>query len=72
MIKNALIENQVFSHSCITCGTGDAPFGFGVDMRKGVKGQWYCRAHKAIGEARGGIPADYTPPAAPARQGVLV
>ena len=34
-----------FIHRCCKCG-GDAPFGFGVSLRLGRLGTWYCANHK--------------------------
>jgi hypothetical protein len=34
-----------FIHRCCKCG-GDGPFGFGVSLRRGKLGTWYCAYHK--------------------------
>lgn len=47
-----------FDHPCCVCGQPDAPFGFGVFLRHGVKGLWYCADHKADGDAGCGMPSD--------------
>jgi hypothetical protein len=43
-----------FLHFCVECGRWGA-FGYGVDLRKGRLGQWYCAAHRpeATAGARG-------------------
>jgi hypothetical protein len=35
-------------HSCFVCGQ-PARFGFGVQIRQGKKGQWFCAAHRPQG-----------------------
>jgi hypothetical protein len=34
-----------FIHRCCKCGEG-APFGFGLSLRRGRLGTWYCANHK--------------------------
>jgi hypothetical protein len=36
-------------HRCTVCGQS-APFGYGVSLRHGREGEWYCAAHR--GQAR--------------------
>jgi len=36
--------NGVLTHFCVECGRF-ARFGFGVRLRMGKMGQWYCREH---------------------------
>lgn len=47
-----------FDHPCCICGDPVAPFGFGVDVLHGLKGLWYCAAHKDAGEQGFGLPGD--------------
>lgn len=34
--------SKPFEHPCVVCGTPDAPYGYGVNLRTGNKGKWYC------------------------------
>jgi hypothetical protein len=36
-----------FIHHCCKCG-GEAPFGFGVSLRRGRLGIWYCANHRPL------------------------
>lgn len=51
MVKLASSGATVFLHPCSRCGAPDAPFGSGVNLRKGILGTWLCspcrRAPKA-------------------------
>jgi hypothetical protein len=38
-------ENGVLLHFCVECGRS-GPFGFGVSLRRGQLGRWYCRDHR--------------------------
>lgn len=38
-------KTQILWHPCAVCGKPYAPFGFGVDMRHGKLGTWYCGEH---------------------------
>ena len=44
---------MVFRHPCFVCGSPDAPFGHGVNLRLAVAskdpakaGKWFCSEHK--------------------------
>jgi hypothetical protein len=37
--------DRVFLHFCVECGAYGA-FGYGVNLRAGRLGRWYCRAHR--------------------------
>jgi hypothetical protein len=37
--------DRVFLHFCVECGAYGA-FGYGVNLRVGRLGRWYCRAHR--------------------------
>jgi hypothetical protein len=39
---------RVFLHFCAECGAYGA-FGYGVNLRAGQLGRWYCAAHRSIG-----------------------
>lgn len=41
---------HMFMHPCAVCGAEHAPFGFGVELRKGKPGVWLCREHKDKGD----------------------
>lgn len=36
---------KVFWHPCKVCGLPYAPFGRGVDSRRGKMGEWFCADH---------------------------
>jgi hypothetical protein len=38
-------KNGVFLHFCVECGRS-GPFGYGVRLRAGQLGRWYCREHR--------------------------
>jgi len=38
-------RNGVFLHFCVECGAWGA-FGYGVSMRTGKLGRWYCATHR--------------------------
>jgi hypothetical protein len=42
--------DQLFLHFCCECGAW-APFGYGVSLREGRLGRWYCAAHRPTGAA---------------------
>lgn len=33
-------------HTCEVCGVANAPFGYKVNLRRGMPGEWYCHEHK--------------------------
>jgi len=37
--------DHTFLHFCVECGAYGA-FGYGVNLRNGRLGRWYCRAHR--------------------------
>jgi hypothetical protein len=37
--------DELFLHFCCECGAW-APFGYGVKLREGRAGRWYCAEHK--------------------------
>jgi hypothetical protein len=41
----AVLPSGLFSHFCTECGAWGA-FGYGVNLRAGRMGRWYCAAHK--------------------------
>jgi hypothetical protein len=41
----------MFEHPCRVCGSVDAPWGFGVDLLRGLLGRWYCSAHRHAEDA---------------------
>jgi hypothetical protein len=48
------LPGRVFLHFCIECGRWGA-FGYGVNLRTGRLGAWYCATHRP---QRQGRPAD--------------
>ena len=44
------LEGAVVMHFCIECGAWGA-FGYGVNLRAGRPGRWYCAAHRPQGTA---------------------
>jgi hypothetical protein len=40
----------VFLHFCVECGRF-GPYGYGVHLRAGQLGRWYCSAHRSQGRA---------------------
>jgi hypothetical protein len=44
-------QNGVFVHFCVECGRWGA-YGYGVNLRAGRLGRWYCAAHRPQGTAR--------------------
>ena len=38
----------MFHHPCRICGSDRAFHGFGVNLKKGVPGRWYCQKHKHL------------------------
>jgi hypothetical protein len=45
LIVGTYLVNGHFMHSCAICGV-DASFGYGVSLRLGILGEWYCREHR--------------------------
>ena len=45
--RRGMVEevDGVFTHFCVECGR-HAPFGYGVSLRAGQLGRWYCREHR--------------------------
>ena len=41
-------KDGVFLHFCVECGRF-GPFGYGVRLRAGQLGRWYCREHRPQG-----------------------
>ncbi len=39
--------DKMFLHFCVQCGAY-GPFGYGVNMRAGHLGRWYCRKHRPL------------------------
>jgi len=39
--------DETLEHLCSVCGKR-ASFGFGVSLRNGVLGTWYCKDHAAV------------------------
>jgi hypothetical protein len=35
----------IFLHFCVECGKY-GPYGYGVELRKGKEGTWYCKEHR--------------------------
>jgi hypothetical protein len=52
-----------FVHYC-HCGK-EASFGYGVSVRQGQFGKWYCREHRPVGDLTAPSPALLPPPPAP-------
>lgn len=44
-------RDGVFGHFCVECGRWGA-YGYGVNVRAGRLGRWYCAAHRPQGTAR--------------------
>ena len=42
-------RGKLFQPRCLECGAV-ASRGFGVELRKGTMGYWYCFAHRHLGE----------------------
>ena len=64
MAANAHYDNDghLIHNSCAVCGA-DAPYGFGVALRKGQLGMWYCRKHRPLVTSPRVRPAGITQPA---------
>lgn len=41
----------MFAHPCAICGQ-NAPFGYSVNLLRGVKGTWYCADHRPTEQGR--------------------
>lgn len=52
------IEEPKPLHRCHVCGAQNAPYGYGVVLRQGRFGTWYCNNHRpdALSNDRAGEP----------------
>lgn len=46
MRRNRVTGFTYLLHPCAVCGDPSAPFGYGVDLLRGVLGVWYCGRHE--------------------------
>ena len=49
--KDHELRDFLAARRCVVCGAPHAGFGFGVFVRRGQFGRWFCGAHRADGEA---------------------
>lgn len=68
LMGNQGVKTPCFEHPCCICGQPDAPFGYGVFLRQGIKGLWYCAEHKAAGDAGCGMQGDSNRATLPAQK----